>query len=68
MTPTLLEFVVALMLLWVAWQVGLLLAPHVRTYFRRLRQPDVPLEKATDRAVAAFRSVASEPPPHANDR
>ncbi len=66
MTPTLLEFVVAVMLLWLAWQAGLLLAPHVRAYFRRLTRPEKPAPTATDRAAAAFRTVSQEPP-HAND-
>jgi glutathione S-transferase len=67
MTPTLLEFVVAAMLLWVAWQIGLALTPHVVAYFRRITRPAKPEPTAADRAAEAFRAVASEPP-HGHDR
>ena len=67
MSPTLLEFVVAILLLWVAWQIGLALAPHVSAYFRRLRRPEKPEPTAADRAAAAFRSAA-EDSSHANER
>ena len=45
MSPTLLEVTVAVLLLWVAWQVGLLIAPYVIRYFRKnftLRDPLAP--------------------------
>ena len=68
MSPTLLEFVAAILLLWLAWQIGLVLTPYVLAYFRRLRTPSMPPPPTVaDRANAAFRAVASNPP-HANDR
>jgi hypothetical protein len=63
MTPTFLELAVAVMLLWVAWQIGLALTPHVLSYFRRLtRRPTGPEPTAADRAAAAFQAVAPETP------
>lgn len=42
MSPTLLEVTVAVLLLWLAWQIGLLIAPHIIRYFRiTFRRTDV---------------------------
>jgi hypothetical protein len=67
MSPTFLEYVVAVLLLWVAWQIGLVLTPHVIAYFRRLTRRPRPEPTAADRAAAAFHE-ATPPSPHANDR
>jgi hypothetical protein len=62
MSPTFLELAVAVLLLWVAWQIGLALTPHVLAYFRRLTQSRRSEPTAADRAAAAFRAAAPEPP------
>jgi hypothetical protein len=62
MSPTFLEAAVAILLLWVAWQIGLALAPHVIAYFRRLNRPPRPEPTVADRAAEAFRSAAPDPP------
>lgn len=42
MSPTLLEVTVGVLLLWLAWQIGLLIAPYVIRYFRvTFRQADL---------------------------
>jgi hypothetical protein len=38
MTPTLLEIALALVLLWVAWQLGVALAPAIRRGLRAMRR------------------------------
>jgi hypothetical protein len=37
MTPTLLEIALALVLLWVAWQLGVALAPAIKRGLRAMR-------------------------------
>jgi hypothetical protein len=69
MSPTLLESVVAVLLLWLAWQIGLALAPRVLAYFRRLIRPRPQTRELTaaDRAAQAFRAAASKTP-HGDNR
>lgn len=46
MTPTWLEIAVAALLLWVAWQVGVILAPRLVRRFRgRFSAPSAPARK-----------------------
>ena len=44
MTPTLLELIVAALLLWIAWQIGVLIAPRILASFLAFwRSPRAPL-------------------------
>ena len=39
MSPTLLEGAIAILLVWIAWRIGVLLAPHISQRFRSRKQP-----------------------------
>lgn len=49
MSPTLLEGALALLLIWVAWQLGVALTPIIRRWLRALRQD---LDDAHEDALA----------------
>jgi hypothetical protein len=69
MSPTLLELAVALLLLWAAWEIGLILAPRIIFYFRRVfRRPPLTPPSVTARAEAAFRAANQKDPPYGDDR
>jgi hypothetical protein len=39
MSPTLLEGAIAIFLIWIAWQIGVILAPWIIRKFRRPKPP-----------------------------
>jgi hypothetical protein len=39
MSPTLLEGAIAILLVWIAWRIGVLLAPHIIRRFKARKQP-----------------------------
>jgi hypothetical protein len=45
MSPTLLEGAIAIFLVWIAWRIGVLLAPIVMRKLRAGRKPRDPKEK-----------------------
>lgn len=58
MSPTLLEFVVAIIVIVVAWQIGLALAPDVLRLLRHLKRD---IDDVTAEALADDHSQTSDP-------
>lgn len=58
MTPTLLELAVAIIVIVMAWQIGLLVAPSVLRWFRSLGQD---IEEATDEALVDLQEMPLSP-------
>ncbi len=67
MSPTLLEFAVAILLIVVAWQIGLAIAPDVLRLLRTLRR-DVDEAAEEARAEAPEEQQSEEEYPHATRR
>ena len=76
MSPTLLELIVAILLLWVAWQIGMLIGPRViasfvsfwrdsRPSFHSGRWPE---KNVTPTPPAASDEPPPPPPPHGHPR
>lgn len=68
MSPTLLEVTVAVLLLWLAWQIGLLIAPHVLRYFNiTFRRADLDVGGAPvrpEKNVTPRPNPEMQSPPH----
>ena len=73
MSPTLLELIVAVLLLWVAWQIGVIIAPKVLASFMAFwRTPKPPLQpdQWPEKNVTPPSAPGEKPPPsfHGNLR
>ena len=62
MSPTLLEFAVMIVLIVVAWQIGLAIAPSVMRWLRTLKR-DV-----DEVAEEGFADLDQDPPPQQNSK
>lgn len=70
MSPTLLEVTVGILLLWLAWQIGLLIAPPVLRYFKTtLRGDDLrpgAASRRPEKNVTPRSHPEMQPPPNGN--
>ena len=71
MSPTLLELIVALILVWAAWEIGVWLAPRVfgsiAAFWRGARPPAEPTRWPPEKNITPPAERAKNPPPpHGN--
>ena len=62
MSPTLLEFAVMIVLIVVAWQIGLAIAPNVLRWLRTLKRD---VDEVTEEG---FADLDQDPPPQQNKK
>ena len=70
MSPTLLELIVAILLVWVAWQIGVLIAPRILASFLAYWRPTKPSAPPSPDSWRAAKNVTpsastDKTPPHA---